>query len=308
MKRTHLSMTLVFLSMWLVGADRLGAQSAGAGTVHPEYFAADDRLGAYIADALTRNPAIREAAARYRAALQLVPQVRELPDPMLTFTQALRSVETRVGPQHRTVMLSQAFPWFGTLALREQVAVQAAAAQYHRYVASQRDVIVDVKQAFYDLGYVDTAVAITREEQSLLEHYEQLAQARFATGQGLQQGVIRLQAAITQVINRMELLNQQRATLAARINTLRNEPPEQPIPRVGALALPLVTLDLERLYAVADQHGPDLQAGIALIERSERAIALAQKAFWPTVTLGVGFQSIGGRADPAGRFAPPPGS
>lgn len=44
--------------------------------------------------ALERNPAIREAAARYRAALQLVPQVRALPDPMATFTQTLRSVES----------------------------------------------------------------------------------------------------------------------------------------------------------------------------------------------------------------------
>lgn len=306
MKRTRLSITLVLLSAWLVGADPLRAQSGDDVTVHPAFYAADAQLGAYITDALRQNPAIREAAARYRAALQLVPQVRELPDPMVTFTQALRSVETRVGPQRQTVMLSQAFPWFGTLALREQVAVQVAAAQYHRYVVRQREVIADVKQAFYNLAYVDRAVAITEEERSLLEHYERLAQARFATGQGLQQGVLRLQAEITQVITRLELLNQQRVTLAARVNTLRDEPPEQLVPRLGALTVPQVTLDLERLYTIGDQHGPDLQAAVALIERSERAIALAQKAFWPTVTVGVGYQSIGGRADPAGRLTPPP--
>lgn len=306
MKRARLSMTLVFLSAWLVGVDPVRAQSRDGATVHPAFYAADARLGAYITDALGRNPAIREAAARYRAALQLVPQVRQLPDPMVTFTQALRSVETRVGPQRQTVMLSQAFPWFGTLALREQVAVQAAAAQYHRYVVSQRDVIADVKQAFYNLAYADAAMAIAEEERSLLEHYEQLAQARFATGQGQQQGVIRLQAEITRVINRQELLNQQRVTLAARVNTLRAEPPEQPVPLLGVLELPRVTLDLGRLYTIGDQHRPDLQAAVALIERSERAIALTQKAFWPTVTVGVGYQSIGGRVDPAGRLAPPP--
>lgn len=76
------------------------------------------------------------------------------------------------------------------------------------------------------------------------------------------------------------------------------------MPRVGALTLPRVTLDLERLYALGDQQRPDLQAAVALIERSERAIALAQKAFWPTVTVGVGYQSIGGRDDPAGRLSP----
>jgi cobalt-zinc-cadmium efflux system outer membrane protein len=306
MKSARLSVTLVLLCVWLVGIDPLRAQSGDNVAGHPSYYAGDAQLGAYLTDALRQNPAIREAAARYRAALQLVPQVRELPDPMVTFTQALRSVETRVGPQHQTVMLSQAFPWFGTLALREQVAVQAAAAHYHQYVVRQRDVIADVKQAFYDLAYVDRALAITEEERSLLGHYEELAQARFATGQGQQQGVIRLQAEITRVISRLELLDQQRITLAARVNTLRAEPPERPVPRVGALTLPRVTLDLERLYALGDQQRPDLQAAVALIERSERAIALAQKAFWPTVTVGVGYQSIGGRDDPAGRLSPPP--
>jgi len=306
LRRTRLSMALMLLSACLVGSDSLRAQSGDDVTVLPAFYADDARLGRYITDALGRNPAIREAAARYRAALQRVPQVRSLPDPMVTFTQALRSVETRVGPQQQTVMLSQAFPWFGTLTLREQVAVQSAAAEYHRYAVRQRDVITAVKHAFYNLAYVDMAVAITEEERSLLEHYEALAQARFATGQGLQQGVIRLQAEITRVINRLELLNQQRVTLAARVNTLRAEPPEQPVPRLGALTLPRLALDLERLYTMGDQHDPDLRAGIALIERSERAIALAQKAFWPTVTVGLGFQSIGGRADPAGRLTPPP--
>ena len=51
-----------------------------------------------------------------------------LPDPMVTFTQAIRSVETRVGPQDNAVMLSQAFPWFGKLDLKGQMAVKAAAA------------------------------------------------------------------------------------------------------------------------------------------------------------------------------------
>jgi outer membrane protein TolC len=203
-------------------------------------------------------------------------------------------------------MYTQAFPWFGTLGLRERVAVQAAVAQYHGYVAAQRDVIVDVKQAYYDLAYVDTALAVTEQEQSLLEHYEQLAQTRFATGQGLQQGVIRLQAEITQVINRLEMLRQQRATLAARLNTLRDRAPETPVPTVAPAARPPVDLDLEALYELGDRYRPELHAGTALIERSERSVALARNASRPNFTVGVGYQNVLGRRDPAGRLMPPP--
>jgi outer membrane protein TolC len=94
-------------------------------------------------------------------------------------------VETRVGPQLNSVTLTQTFPWFGTLELRGRIAVLEATALYHRYQAARRDVVAQVKETYYDLGYVDAAIDLAREEQSLLKHYETLARARYATGQGL---------------------------------------------------------------------------------------------------------------------------
>ena len=166
--------------------------------------------------AVESNPAILESRARYEAARQRAPQVAALPDPVLSFTQALRSVETRVGPQLNGVTLTQAFPWFGTLELRSRVALLEATALHHLHQAARRDVAARVKEVYYDLGYVDAALGLAGEEQSLLEHYETLASARYATGQGLQQAVIRLQAEITRVVDRRHLLERQRATLAAR--------------------------------------------------------------------------------------------
>lgn len=272
----------------------------------PAFYGPEADLRAYVDEAVSRHPSVLEAQARYRGALQTVPQANALPDPMFTFTQAIRSVETRVGPQFNTFMYTQAFPWFGTLELRERVAVQAAVAQYHLVVAVQRDVIARVKQAYYDLAYVDAALLVTEQEQSLLEHYERLAQTRFATGQGLQQGVIRLQAEITRVVNRLDMLRQQRATLAARLNTLRDRAPETPVPMATSPQLPAVELDLEGLYELGDRHRPELHAGAALIERSERSVALARNASRPNFTVGVGYQNVLGRRDPAGRLMPPP--
>jgi len=41
-----------------------------------DFYAGDAELRAYVEEALDRHPGIGEAAARYRAALQLVPQVK----------------------------------------------------------------------------------------------------------------------------------------------------------------------------------------------------------------------------------------
>ena len=272
------------------------AESAPA----PEFHAAEPDLRAYVAAALERNPTIRESHARYSAARQRVPQVTALPDPVLTFTQALRSVETRVGPQLNGVTLTQAFPWFGTLDLRGQVALQQAAALSHLHAAGQREVIARVKEAYYELGYTDAALRLAGEERSLLEHYETLASARYAAGQGLQQAVIRLQAEIARVVNRRHELAQQRAVLAARLNALRGVPAADPLPAVAPLERPSVALDREHLYRLGDRHRQELQAASALIRGGEHAVDLAHKDARPEFTASVGFTNVGRHGDLSG--------
>ena len=273
---------------------------AAAQTGPPEHS-----LHAYVAAALERNPTVLEARARYRAARQRVPQVTALPDPVLNFTQGLRSVETRVGPQLNSVTLSQAFPWFGTLELRGRVALLEATALRHLYGAARRDVAAQVEEAFYDLGYVDAALGLAREERSLLEHYETLATTRYATGQGLQQAVIRLQAEIARAVNREHQLDRQRATLAARINYLCDRAAAAPVPAVPALARPAVEVDRESLHQLGDRNRQELLAASSLVEGSERAVELAEKNRRPSFTASVGVTNVGRRGDAAGLLLPP---
>ena len=271
----------------------------------PDFHAAAPDLHAYVSAAVERNPTVLEAQARYEAARQQVPQATALPDPVVSFTQALRSVETRVGPQLNSVTLTQAFPWFGTLELRGRVAVLEATALHHRYEAERRDVVARVKEAYYDLGYVDAALGLAREEQSLLEHYETLASARYATGQGLQQAVIRLQAEISRVVDRRYALDRQRATLTAHLNTLLDRPAEEPVPTVPPLTRLVVEVDREQLYRLGERHRHELRAAAARIEGSEQAIELAEKHSRPGFTASLGVTNVGRRDDPAGLPAPP---
>lgn len=313
MKRT---VAISALAIAVLGGP-LGGVSVGAQQPAPatgpapalEFYAVEPALRDFVARAIEANPGLKALAARYRAALDKVPQVTALPDPMVTFGQMLRSVETRVGPQRNTLLLSQAFPWFGKLDLRGQLAVQEAAAAYELWRARRRDVVAQVKSTFYNLGYVDMAIGVTQEEQSILEHYERLAQDRYASGAGLQQAVIKVQAELTKILNRLYLLRQQRQTLAARLNTLMDQAPEVPIPPVHPATPPTEvapTLDLSDLYSRGEVSRHEIKAADALIERSVQSIALAKRNYWPDIVLGAGLVNVGGRGDPAGITAPPP--
>ncbi|HUV11988.1 MAG TPA: TolC family protein [Acidobacteriota bacterium] len=289
------------LSVWL------GAGLRGQELNRSEDFYSDSPLlQEYIRFALAENPGLQAAFSRYRASLQRIPQMKALPDPALTFTQFLRSPETRVGPQSNIISVSQKFPWFGKLDLKSQVAAREAAALYQLFEGQEREIAAQVKIAFYELAYVDRAVSVLEEEESLLSHYETLAQARYSQGSGLQQGAIKIQAEITLILDRLKLLNQQRESLVSRLNTLMNRPPEQSIGLVRDIRLPEVELNLKELYTLGEENRQELKATLARIEKSERSVELAKKDYWPDVSLSAGFINVGERGDPAGILVPPP--
>ena len=297
----------LLVATWATLSQQLPAtQEIEAKRELPPYHAADDRLRDYIEEALQQNPAILEARARYQASLERAPQVEGLPDPVLSFSQAIRSVETRVGPQRNILQFSQKLPWFGKLDLKSKVALQEAEARYQLYLAQQRTVIADVKQAFYDLAFIDEALHIAGEESAVLEHYEALAQFRYASGQGLQQAVLKVQTEITKIISRLDTLHQQRASLEARLNTLRDRPAHEPISALRDLNLTQAEIVLEELYALGQENRQELKAVKALMEKNERAIDLSKKSSSPDVTLGATYINVGSRDDPAGLEMPPP--
>ncbi len=165
--------------------------------VQPEFYSTDAQLRRLINEALARNPQLRETEACWKASIEKIPQVKALPDPMLTITQFIESVETRVGPQRNILALSQEFPWFGTLSLKGKIALHDALAHAELYKAQQREIIRRMKNTYYDLYFIHMAIAITRGDLELLQRFENIAATRYATGKGIQQNVIKIQTEIT---------------------------------------------------------------------------------------------------------------
>ncbi len=265
----------------------------------------DPVLQSLLEEGLDRNPGIRQSFARYQAALQRLPQVRSLPDPMLSLTQYIRSPETRVGPQTTSLSLSQKLPWFGKLSDKEKIAAKEAAAFRFLHEANKAEVVKSLKLAYYSLGYIDRALAITGEDISVLQHYEALARARYEQGVGLQQAVVKLQAEITRDQSHLEELRRQRVDLEAIINSLVDMPATTPIETVTLGDKPNTKINLEELYQVGRNRRPEVQAALLQIEKNEKRIQLAKKDYWPDVTIGAGFTNVIGRNDPAGLMNPP---
>jgi len=265
----------------------------------------DTRLAALISEALEANPRVRQAFLEHQAAQSRVPQAGTLPNPTLSLTQHVRGPETRVGPQMSSVSLSQAFPWFGTLADRRRIAAAESAIQAESYAEQRAETVHQVKLAYYDLAYLDEALRITGEEEQLLLHYETLAQARYSQGFGQQQEVVKLQAEVTQVLNRRQQLLRQRTDLEAILNILVNRPVGMTVATVGIHTRPAALIDDERMHATGLGGRPEVRAARRRIESGEHAVSLARSRYRPDLTVGVAWGNVLGRRDDPGVAAPP---
>lgn len=255
----------------------------------------DDRLKALIEEALQANPRVLQAFAEYQAARHRVPQEAGLPDPTVSFAQFVRTVETRVGPQRRMLGFSQGIPGLGKRAAKSQLASKSVEVIDELYSAVQAEIVLRVKHAYFDIAFVDRALAVSRDDRFLLEHFEEIARRRYAQGFGLQGDVLRLQAQITRAIHRRQDLLGQRVTLEAMLNTLRDAPADTSIVTVELSGLPGLQLEREALVEIGRQARPEIRAAFRKIEETEKQVHVAKIRHRPDFTVGLNWGNIRAR-------------
>jgi outer membrane protein TolC len=269
---------------------------------------ADGKLRLLLEEVLDRNPRLARLTAEAAAAAQRAPQVKALPDPTASLTWFLMSPQTRVGPLKATVNISQSLPWFGTLKLEEQAAMLDAAASRARVEAARLEVLTLTRTAYLDLQFLDAESRLAREDRTTLEHYAELALARYASGVGLDQAVIKLQAEITRADTRLLGIAARRAEVAARLNGLRDRPQTTAVVVADAGARRTVELELEALRLRSLAGRPEMAAATAMAEAAEVRVERMKKAYSPNLMVGLRYGFVGRRDDEAGRLVPPEGN
>ena len=119
-------------------------------------------LSGYLAYAAVNSPSVRAAFYNWKAASDKTGYVGALPDPVFSFGYFIENVETRVGPQNQKISIKQAFPWFGTLGSRRDMAAHVADAEYQKFIARTLRTNYIVKKAFYEYYFLGRDIELTR--------------------------------------------------------------------------------------------------------------------------------------------------
>lgn len=294
------------MNRFLLRTGVAGALSLGLQLVLPTFAEdpspqdfSDRTLEAYLDRALEANPGLQAFRNRYRAAREQVPQASALPDPMIQATHFVESIETRNGPQENAVMLNQKLPWFGKLRNRERAATAEAGALENAYRNRQLELIQRVGTGFYEYGYIESAVELTRENLQLLKELEPTVEARVQTGGDLNP-LLRLKVEIGRLNDRLQSLRETRVVQSAMLRRELALAGDEPLPWPEWEIPGRVEPDPRALLDGMLSTHPELRMLERKLDSAAARRELARLESYPDITLGVQYNQIG---DPSGAMS-----
>lgn len=244
-------------------------------------------LSDYLAYAALHNPGMQAAFDAWKAALWKIPQVRSLPDPMFTYTYLVQGVETRLDTKGQRFTLAQTFPWLSRLELQEDAAFQEAQAKRALYEAAKWDLFERVKKAYYEYAYLRQAVAVTEENIGLLRNLERVFQTQYAASLAPYGALVSIQTELGRLEDRLNTLRDLRRPASEELNAALNRPEKGLLPWPPPARVTTAAPSDEEAQAWLLAGNPELRALSHLVDKEQAGEKLAQKNYFPDVTVSL---------------------
>ena len=247
-------------------------------------------LAILVQQALENSPRIEAALRQYQAAERKISQAGALPDPQITLGLMNLPVNSFAFDQEpmtgKVVGIMQMFPFPGKQALATSMARIEASAMKHLEEEARNQIVQAVKRVYYDTFAVDRARETTEKNLALMKQFVRVTEARYATGSGLQQDVLRAQVELSRLEDSLLQWDQKRRSLEARLNALLNRPEGTGF-EITPRELDLPASDPPPVSAEAlAQTRPLLRAWTDRLEKAGVAVKFASRNRWPNFTVG----------------------
>jgi outer membrane protein, heavy metal efflux system len=287
------------------GASGQTQTDGSAQVASPSQEIADSRAVTPLPDLLTEaeqnNPQIQAALHGWQAAKQVPSQVSTLPDPQFTAQQVnVGSPRPFAGYTNSDFAyfglgVSQDFPYPGKPRLKGEIAKRDADVVQQQYESVRRSILAGVKSAYFQLAYLSKTLGILESDGDLLQQVEKAADARYRSGRGNQQDLLRAQLEQTKLLREITMHHLEVAKMQAQIKQLLNR--EQSSPDIEPTELPETPLPytFEELLSATKAQNPEISGAEKMVQKQKLQVDLAHKDFYPDFNVQYMWQ----RTDPA---------
>lgn len=234
--------------------------------------ASGQSLPGLLAIARHHNPELEAARMRYQAALSRAGFAGSLVPPRLNLS--LMQLWGFGGP---SAAVSQMIPLGQRRRLETAMASREADQAKAEVEAKWLSIASDVKQAYYELIYLEKALAIHHATREQVKNLQRVANARYAVGAAAQQDSLRAQVELSKLYDSEFDITQRMQSGRHRLNSLLNRPLDAAIELPKDFPKEPPTPATPRALAQAERSNPMLQAAEAALAAQEARQALASE-------------------------------
>jgi len=296
MNRTLFSAAFVFFWLVLVAGNHPPSAAESAG---PNRHVREPALAALIAEALSNNPQIQALHHRTVAAGHRIKPARVLPDPMLMTgyqNLGIKRFSYGLSPDAQWMFsVSQMFPFPGKRSLKAEAAQHDRQGLEAEVVALRHQIADRVSQVYFDLFLAHRTIALLEESAGLFKRVETAALARYAAGMGTAAEVAMSQTEKYLIAERLAITRQKIGSLEAMMGNLlgRTTPGAIPVPPAPT-PIDGQGFNTETLIALSLGQSPGLAAKNRMIAAAEARVRMAEREFYPDLTLAANWFNNGG--------------
>jgi outer membrane protein TolC len=300
-KRVHLKLTSLKMIQWVFvpALLLLSFFPTMAATESPSTEDLDLKLersvtlGDLIQYAYQKNPTIQESREAWLMMVENYSLVTGYPDPELILRYFPEPIETRLGPQDWNATFSQKIPFPGKLTKAGELVESETHISKLELDKTVRDVIVFIRESFYELSYIRKAKTVAEENLKLLDHLRKIAETAHVQNRTNLMDMVKSQSQRGQIRYDILLLEDLEQTEIVRLNGLMSRPPDALLGelRIGAF-LPVI-FSLEEIYRLAAANQEEIRIAEIQVEKAGKRIELARYENLPDFKVGVFYAGIG---------------
>ncbi len=253
-------------------------------------------LSDLLDEARQNNPDILAARRAWQASAQIPSQVSTMPDPTVTvqhlsvgspvpFAGYTNSDFAYIG-----LGVSQDLPYPGKLRLKGEAAREDTRIARSRLDAVTRATLEQVKEAWFQLAWIQESLGVLEHDGGLLEQIERIADARYRVGQGTQQDVLKAQLERTKLLLETAQQSGMKQSSEAQLRKLLNRAPEAPEISAGRMVETPLHYTAEELLAKVRTENPAVASQRETVKRQSLGVEMARKDRFPDFNVQYAWQ------------------
>lgn len=261
--------------------------------ISPNIKAQSAAIDSLVNKAIRVSPKIEMLKAKKRAADNKIPQVSNLPNPMLTFglmNLPTNSFSFNQEPMTQKVIgLQQAVPFPGKLSAMEDATAIDTLIIDKEIQDAKNEIRKNVSQKYLDLSFYRKSILLANENKKLLEKISEVVSTKYSVSTASQQNLIKVQLEITNISDKIvDLSSKENSTLAV-LNSYLLQEANSAIMTETFDTIETIGITVRQLDSLATRYRPYLQGIKLSLEKEKLKQEVAEKDYLPNFNFGVAY-------------------